>query len=375
MIVNYKSSLKLFFVLTLLITATITAANFVIDPYQQYRKSKFYPVMFMNGTERYLNAGLAKNYPYDSVVIGSSMTQNFIISEVAENLNFPNPIKLTTSGGNIFEEATILNTAVATGKVKKVLFGIDIMALPEAEYGSQLPLFLYDDNIFNDHKYLFNLDTFKRSALYPIIPLLVSKDHPRRSYNLMYQWQHLFDESYFKTERVVAIWRSIEENNNNSDNVDMLQHIGDESGSYANTERQSLSNMKLNFDNLVLPILRQQQDVEFIFFFPPYSSLAYKVLENDNKLSDFIEIKKHIARRFSEFPNVTLYDFQIAKEITYDLGNYMDLSHYHQKINTWILEQIKNDEYRINTGNMDSHTQELLKQTTDFNLSDLSKHN
>ena len=369
---NRKSSIKLFFILTLLISAFVTVVNFVVDPYQQYRKAKFYPVMFMNGTERYLNAGLAKTYPYDSVVIGSSMTQNFIVSEVAENLGFPDPIKLTTSGGNIFEEVTILKTAIATGKVKNVLFGIDIMALPEAEAENQLPLFLYDEDISNDYKYLFNLDTFKRSILYPVLPLLVSKDHPRRSYNLMYQWQHLFDESYFNAEKVIEIWRGIERSTD-SENVDMLQHVGDKHGAYETDRRQSLSNMKLNFDNLVLPVLRQHQNINYIFFFPPYSSLTYKTLEKDGSLADFVKIKKHIVERLSEFPNTRLYDFQAARDITHDLDNYMDLSHYHQKVNTWILEKIRDDAYRVTTDNVDAFANELLDQTVNYKVPGLNK--
>jgi hypothetical protein len=371
---NYKSAMKLFFILTVLISFLIVAVNYVVDPYQQYRKAKFYQVMFMNGTERYLNAGLAKTFPYDSVVIGSSMTQNFIISEVTKDLGFQKPIKLTVSGGNIFEETTILKTAIRTGKVENVLFGIDIMALPDAESRSQLPLFLYDEDIINDYKYLFNLDTFKRAIVYPVLPFLVSKDHPRRNYNLMYQWQHLFDESYFDAKKVLKIWRDIV-GSTDSKKTDMLQHVGDKHGSYVSSQGQSLLDMELSLDKFLVPILERRQDINYIFFFPPYSILTYKVLEKEGSLQDFIKMKKYISQRLSRYPHVELYDFQTAKEITYNLNNYMDLSHYHQKVNTWMLEKIREKAYRVTPDNVDLYASELREQTISYSVPDLGGSN
>lgn len=334
----------------------VSLFNYVVDPYQQYRKAKFYSVMYMNGTERYLNAGLAKTYPYDSVVIGSSMMQNFLISDVAEYLGYAQPIKLTTSGSDIFEEAVILETAIATSRVKNVLFGLDIFSLHKDGLESTFPLYLYDDNTINDYKYLFNIDTLKRSILYPVIPLLVRNDHPRLNYNLMYQWQHLFDDGHFNDKRVLEIWRSILLN-------DDLEAAGD---------MRSFSKMKGNFDNVIMPIVNQQHDIKFIFFFPPYSSLAYKLSLKEGTLADFIEIKKYIVGRLSGLPNVELHDLQIAKEITHNLNNYMDLSHYHQEVTSLILMSIRNNTYKVTAANVDAYANELLDQTVNYSVPGLS---
>jgi len=46
-----------------------------------------------------------------------------------------------------------------------------------------------------------------------------------------------------------------------------------------------------------------------------------------------------------KYKNVKVYDLQVAKEITHNLDNYTDLSHYSGDINKWIIQQIKNDNY------------------------------
>lgn len=62
--------------LALGIGGTIAAVS-IIDPFEVYHKATAFIPPITNGTQLYSNAGIAKNYAYDSVVIGSSMTENF----------------------------------------------------------------------------------------------------------------------------------------------------------------------------------------------------------------------------------------------------------------------------------------------------------
>jgi hypothetical protein len=83
-------------------------------------------------------------------------------------------------------------------------------------------------------------------------------------------------------------------------------------------------------------------------------------------LTDYQEFKKYVYSATKELGNVRLYDFQVAKEITHDLANYRDLSHFHQRINTWMLEQIAADRYRVNAETVERYHAELLAQVEDF---------
>jgi hypothetical protein len=42
------------------------------------------------------------------------------------------------------------------------------------------------------------------------------------------------------------------------------------------------------------------------------------------------------------------------------------LSHFHQRINTWMLEQIAADRYRVNAETVERYHAELLAQVEDF---------
>ena len=59
-------------ILLLIITAVIT---FTVDPMQHYRKAKFYKPYALE--QRYIIWGMLKNYSFDTILIGSSVTENF----------------------------------------------------------------------------------------------------------------------------------------------------------------------------------------------------------------------------------------------------------------------------------------------------------
>jgi hypothetical protein len=75
-----KKFLKVVFALLVFGILSIGGVNYIVDPFQQYRVKTFYPIAFTN--QRYQNAGLSKNFEYDSLILGTSMTENFILDEV-----------------------------------------------------------------------------------------------------------------------------------------------------------------------------------------------------------------------------------------------------------------------------------------------------
>ncbi|WP_459815033.1 hypothetical protein [Campylobacter concisus] len=295
--------------------------------------------------EMYLNAGLIKNYDFDSIVIGSSMTQNFILDEVKYYLGFDKPIKLTLAGGNIIEYNTFLTNAINKKNVKNILFGLDIFSLDTKE--SRLPQYLYDESIINDLRYVVNLDTFKRSVVYPIFSILSNPYHPRFNFNLMYQWQHVNSDNDFSEKKLLEQFKK---NNIN------FRNNGDQEKIF----RERIN----NFNILFLDIIKNNKNINFYIFYPPYSILSYKAMDSEN-LRFFIKIKEYINDALLKYDNVKIYDFQDNSEIITNLNNYKDLTHYHQKINSWILKEMGLDKERIKqTGS----SQDLLKIINSYNI-------
>ena len=94
---------KKFVRLTLALTAAflvfVAAVNIVVDPLFQYHKPWFglEPVIT---NERYQNAGVIKHFDFDNAILGTSLSENFTISEVNDTFG-GNSVKLTMYGSSI----------------------------------------------------------------------------------------------------------------------------------------------------------------------------------------------------------------------------------------------------------------------------------
>ena len=146
--------------------AAFALFNWIMDPLQFYRKAAYTPEFSLQ--QRYQNPGLAKNYPYDTAVIGSSLAESLAPSRV-EALLGVRSINLSFKGASAFEMNRILRVAIRSGRLKRALWCMDIFAFrgaPDrtAQEEGDFPYHLYDRNPFNDARYLLNLDVFRSSA-------------------------------------------------------------------------------------------------------------------------------------------------------------------------------------------------------------------
>lgn len=318
-----------FIALSILTLSIMGIINFVLDPLQQYRKAQFYKPIYDN--ERYLNPGLAKTYDYNQVIIGSSMTENFILSDAQEILGFDKAIKFCMSGATAYEIKLMLESAYQQRPINSVIYGVDFYSftgdttrLFNGE--GSLPLYLYDNNRLNDYRYLFSLDTFT----FFMDSFVLSKPAVMFDFNRMYQWQHKSNEDDFNGTDRINEWK--EKYGFNPD--------------YTKSD-YSLKAMKANIDTNLIPLIQHHPETTFYLFYPPYSILAFKDMQNKGWLSTVELFKRHLFTQLSHYPNVKIYDFQTSKEVTCNLDNYKDILHYHQRINRWMLEEMKNEKYRI----------------------------
>jgi hypothetical protein len=315
----------------------IAGTNYIIDPLQQFRVASLYTLEYKN--ERYLNAGLAKSYPYGSVVIGTSMVENFYIDDLKKIIGFVDPIKLSVRGGNGYEEAITLETAFKNQSIQQVLIGLDSFSFngsaAKIDSGNTLfPLYLYEDSLLGTMKYLTNFKFFEQSIKSLKNPYDAKKSG--ENYNYMYAWQsdysHCFTEAYVRND-----WNSLFQK--------AKSLSAEESLSYkSNFDRKILVE---NFKKTFLPIIINHPETEFYLFFPPYSALAYKLMEYQGVLDEHLAFKEAVFELTKSHHNVYLFDFNLAEQITDDLANYKDYTHYHDGINQWMLEQMKLKKFLI----------------------------
>jgi len=317
--------------LALLIGAliSIVAAVVIIDPFQIYHRATAFTPPITNGTQNYFNAGIAKSYDYDSVIIGSSMTENFTPSQLDELLG-GHFIKLPINGGSSFNHKQMMDLAFGTHEIHTIFYGLDIEALthfyktPKCE----MPEYLYDDNLFNDTQYWFN-----KSVLASYIPkclrTLGRPDESQR--DTMYNWGDLYEYGRDATLRGVEITdKEVSQAQLREDPV-----LG----------QQYLLNIRHNF----LPYIEGHPDTEFIFFFPPYSLVRWYELYQQGLFHEFLVQKEAIVKSLLPYENVRIYDYQARLDWITDLDNYIDPGHYGPWINDEIVRLVAADQGRITT--------------------------
>jgi len=349
---NKKWSFLLIFT-SIAIILLVILFNFIVDPFQQYRKASLYT--FDTNKARYLNAGLAKNYDYDSVLIGSSMVENFYAKDIEKYLGFKKVIKLATRGGTIYEEMKTLETAINNQDVKNILFGFDLYAFSliaqPVELNSKFPEYLYDDDIFNDIIYLLNFSVLKNSFESLLKPY--DKNKIEENLNSLYSWQREYDSSF-----------------NIANYKQQFQSLYSTAISSPN-KLFELNSLEEKFDNVFLPIIEKNKDKNFYIFYPPYSIGQYKIMELSKYFDNHLKFKKYVFNKLKKYENIKIYDFQLAKDVTHNLKNYKDTTHYSEDVSLWILKQISQNNYLINSDNIDIYIKKLDQQTKKYNINKL----
>ncbi|MBN2078877.1 MAG: hypothetical protein JW838_07910 [Spirochaetes bacterium] len=326
-------------------TLSVAVLNYAVDPFQHYRKAGIFTP---SENQRYENPGFAKHYDYDTVIIGSSMTENFLPSQIDAALN-ARSIKLCISGGSAYEHGLILGTAIATGRVDRVLWGMDIQSfqgsVTNVRYGEKLPLYLYDDDPCNDYRYLLNPDVAKKSCR-----ILV--DHFRHGAGNDYDRDRAFywaDSFVFSKESVKRAYRRPEPRESIDPDF-------------------TFEKFKSNFDVNVVPHIKRNPGIRFHLFFPPYSILAYHDWKTCRYFDAAMEFKKYIVNVLDGCPNVALYDFQADASITHDLDLYKDHTHFSPKISRFIIDSMALGRYRLGKGNVDARISTLRSQVESYDM-------
>lgn len=339
-----KAMLLQFGVLSIALIALVIGVTAVLDPLQFYRKATWYKPVF-SGDARYQNPGIAKNYDYDTIIIGTSMTQNFLPSEVGQALG-GTVMKLSIEGSTADEHYATAKLALETGKVKKILWGLDYFSLKAntEQASEQFPSYMYDDSVWNDYKYLFNYSVYDK-----LFKSLYGRLLGNKGYELEYlnNWNH---KATFGTEEVMKAYKKASQ-----------QDV------YFGINEESLDVVKKSFTDYILSLVKAYPDVEFYFYYPPYSILRQTVWyeSNTTRFENQITMRKWMFEQISNHANVKLYDFQAESEWTYDLELFKDLSHHKQDVNSWIAAAIGRDDlkYRVTSENIDKLNSKLKADT------------
>lgn len=310
-----------FIVIFFLILVICAAMVCWIDPYMRYHRAVGVKQVYR--TSEAMIPGVMRHFEYDAVLFGSSMTQNFDINEINEILNCRS-IKATSAGldSESLDKYLATVTRVHKKELKRCMIGIDLFSFARnARPRWKDYHYLYDDEIFTP-EYFFSIDTAKAIGEVIVSNFTYNSDpvaHHQMQANKMFSNKpgiHKYGKKFLEYDVTMLRPFSIP--------------VDDE--------------MVKNFENHLFHHIRNNPDVQFDVFLPPYSVYFWCYLKEYDKFDKLCELRDRFAEGVLKYPNVKLHDFHSDFSISRDLDNYKDLTHYSPAINTLILKKLASGE-------------------------------
>lgn len=333
----------LFIIIYISLFVLIGVTVYVVDPYFHYHK----PIAGMSYSvekEAYVNDGISKNFDYNAIITGTSMTLGFKVEE-ANKIFEKDFVRLSFPGEGFRKINENLENAIESNpKLDFVIRSIDTLWFISDENWlgyDEYPEYLYDDNIFNDVKYLYNVDVLCED----VIPQIV------RTFNHIEAWK--FDDYVSigkqKTEETARSNYEREQKGN--------KYWGEEE------KRQAFEILEKNLNRNVLSVIEKNPNIMFYLFFPPYSILWWDANNQvgPNRIEIAIEMEKFAIEKILQYENVHLYSFFNDYEMICDLRNYTDKIHYTHNVNSKILNCMKNGKYEITKDNYKQYLTEITE--------------
>jgi len=329
--------------LMLIFCGSLTA---LIDPLFHYHKPLEmlqYPIH----NQRYQNDGIVRHFDYDAIITGTSMTENFKASEF-DALFSVSSVKVNYSGATLREtNDTLLRAVDSNPNIRIILRGLDGWSLfdgkdhmrTDAEY----PTYLYDDSVLNDIQYLFNKDIFFKYTLEALKHTL--KGLPTTDFDTYSSW----DTSATGRDVILAHYQRPE--NPGNQNPDLSE--------------EEILNLKDTLEQNVIAIARENPDIQFYYFFTPYSIYYMDYLNQMDLLLRYFQAYQLATEMLLAYDNIHLYSFFSDYETITNPDVYTDITHYNADINSLLLRRMANGEYLLTRDNTESHWQSV----TDYYMS------
>ena len=337
------------FILTLFSAMAVLAAlgvsvAYILDPFQIFHSSWFIKDRYVPAYERFQNAGLIRRILErddccDTVIIGTSHSQNFLPSYVAKAFKGHGTLQLSLPGPLMTEQEIMHRKASETGEIKRVIWDIhdplagDKVRQPndpnilQASPGKFFPLYLYDDNNFNDYL------------------LLASADMPARFIDQLLRGKpyETYQSWYGKAKK----------------NFGKGKELGEADTKFAIKEIPGINAYTFpNIDQVLIPVIASHPEQEFFIFFPPYSRHFYAVMTQE-EFSQLMAMRIKLAREVEKYPHARLFSFD-GWAVTANLDNYKDQDgHYRQEISNKIIDSMAAGKGRLRASNVETNIRQL----------------
>lgn len=324
-----------------------------IDPDFHYHAPKDGRGYSLNN-ERYQNDGIVRNFNYNAIITGTSVTENFKVSE-CNTLFGVNAVKVAFAGAYYKEINDNLIRAFSSDNeieivIRSLDYSGDYLVCDKDKQNSELrdesvyPTYLYDNNLFNDSSYVWN-KSILISSLVVLKNKLVGEDEI--SFDDYANWNERY--TFGKPEVVATFSRSEE--------IEEPVQLSDE----------EIEMVRGNIRQNVIELAKQHPETTFYLFFPPYSICYWDTAYREGKLEYILKAKEIAIEELLPYSNIKLFSFDENEEWICNLENYKDRVHYGEWINTEILKDMCEGRNQLTESNYVEHLNKIRDFYTTYN--------
>ena len=351
---NYKKYVIVFISTLCLLIISCIGMTWYVDPYFHYHEpNKHFDYVLAD--QRYINDGISRNFDYDAIITGTSMTENFKTSEFDRLFNV-NSIKVAFSGGSYKEVNNNLKRAIqANGNIKYIIRSLDysyfFTAKDEMKSMFDYPTYLTDDDLWNDVSYILNKDIFFKK----IIPIFktYSKQGSITSFDDYTNWSGLF---VFEKDSVLRTYTR-------TDKIQKSVQVSED----------DKIRFQENIDKNIISIIQENPNIKFYYFLTPYSILFWDDLIRKGEMEKHLVEEQMIIKSLLDYDNVHLFSFSDNFDLTTNLNNYKDIAHYSGDINSYMLKEMHSEKHRLTRYNYKSYLSKIKKFYSNYDYESLFK--
>lgn len=368
------------FTVTLLYFTVLIGHNFILDPWQFCHKPWFRETTFIRNA-RFQNAGLINNYQFDSIILGTSMAENFSAKE-ASKLWGTHFINLSVSGSYYSERSLVLKRTLAKKNIKNIIFTLDFYPYAgvgtfRRDYPVEQFSFLYNQNRFDDMAIYLNWTFFTCWSLKNSCTDLLPGNR-RFSLESLYEWGSA--PMYMRRFGGLKNWLSEKEDDQMQAAFKLIIDAADKVRNnnipqFTTAKKtQYQKNLQDSFVYYIAKEAETHQDTQFYLFFPPFSRIRYAVWQQSNP--DYFKLYTQyihfVADTAQQYGNIHVFGFD-ALDFPDNIAHYKDTKHFGVEIDSKILHWMKNRQHELTDKNIADYIETITRKARQYDLVRLAR--
>lgn len=317
-------------------------------------------------------AGIINNTSFDGLILGTSMTENTSARE-AERLLGGRFVNLSVTASDYFERSLLLRHALRRQALRQVVYSLDAGVVGREGhpiFHREAFDFLYDWNPVNDFRaYLtpkFLECALQWSSSTDCIGRAVELDRPNAWFELPEQAIRFGGlDNWFRARndwQVKAALAAIAADGQRAAAGERQQL--DEAA-----RRKLVEEVEDYADRYLLSFVRSNPQVQFRFFFPPYSRIRFAQW---HQLGLPLAVQheamvRYLVRRAEEFDNLQLFGFE-GEDFIDDIAWYKDTAHYREQIDSLILQAMAAGAHQLQAADVEDYLARARRKALEFDL-------